>query len=73
MNLFFYLSCFLFCRGCSLAAKGNEMDTELCIAASVSESSRNRVKWDILRDVVIPFLLGTVIKGWFHLNRPRFS
>nr|URM60724.1 TCP family protein [Gymnema sylvestre] len=53
---------------CSLAE--NETDAKLCITVSVSESSRNSsVQWEALREMVIPFLLGTVVKGFSEFKK----
>ncbi|KAL3499420.1 hypothetical protein ACH5RR_038513 [Cinchona calisaya] len=50
---------------CSLAVKQNEKDAKICITVSILERSRNSsLPVDVLRNMVIPFLLGTVIKGF---------
>lgn len=51
------------CRDCSVAEARKEK-SEICITVSVIETSKDPSSLlDTLRDVVIPFLLETVIKG----------
>lgn len=51
------------CRDCSVAEVQKEK-SEICITVSVVETSKDPSSLlDTLRDVVIPFLLETVIKG----------
>lgn len=35
-----------------------------CIMVTIVENSKNPIQLDSVRDSVIPFLLGTAIKGW---------
>ncbi|XP_019194746.1 PREDICTED: DNA-directed RNA polymerase IV subunit 1-like [Ipomoea nil] len=54
----------IMCEDCYLAGLPKE-DTKFCITASiVGVSKRPAPDCDILRDVVMPFLLGTVVKGF---------
>ncbi|KAM3321886.1 DNA-directed RNA polymerase IV subunit 1-like [Capsicum chacoense] len=52
------------CKDCSVAEVGNEK-SKICITVSAVETSKNSLSLlDTLRDLVIPFLLRTVIKGF---------
>lgn len=52
-------------KACSLALKQNEKDTKICLTVSILEKSKkSSLRLDILRNMVMPFLLGTVIKGF---------
>ena len=62
----FNLACLFYIRACSLALKQNEKDTKICLTVSILEKSKkSSLRLDILRNMVMPFLLGTVIKGQF--------
>ncbi|XP_016567789.2 DNA-directed RNA polymerase IV subunit 1 isoform X1 [Capsicum annuum] len=52
------------CKDCSVAEGGNKK-SKICITVSAVETSKNSLSLrDTLRDLVIPFLLRTVIKGF---------
>ncbi|PHT57932.1 hypothetical protein CQW23_00295 [Capsicum baccatum] len=56
------------CKDCSVAEVGNEK-SKICITVSAVETSKNSLSLlDTLRDLVIPFLLRTVIKGLDRLS-----
>lgn len=40
-----------------------EKEDEDCITVAIVENSKNSVQLDAVRDTLIPFLLGTAIKG----------
>ena len=70
VSVFFYeltevLSCFLIGRVCSEA--DTHPDSTICISAALTESIPNIPDVDILRDMIIPALLQTVVKG-FNLD-----
>lgn len=51
---------------CCPAVKQQQLDAELGIIVSLTDSSRNSsLQLEILRDMIIPFLLRTIVKG-FH-------
>jgi len=35
-----------------------------CITVAIVENSENPIQLDSVRDLMIPFFLGTTIKGW---------
>ena len=35
-----------------------------CITVTILENSKNSVQLDAVRDLLIPFLLRTAVKGW---------
>lgn len=41
-----------------------EKDCDDCITVTLVEDSKNSVQLDAVRNVMIPFLLRTAIKGW---------
>lgn len=52
-------------KSCSLAFKQKEKDVMICLTVSILErSKKSSLPLDILRNMVMPFLLGTVIKGF---------
>lgn len=59
-------------RVCSEA--GTQADSIICISAALTESFQNIPDMDILRDMVIPAILQTVVKGldyfitYFHVH-----
>ncbi|CAK9173084.1 unnamed protein product [Ilex paraguariensis] len=57
-------------KSCSVghAQKGN--DDTICITVAIAESSKNSSRQlDVLRDIVIPYLLGTVVKGFSDFKK----
>lgn len=59
------------CRGCSATQTCNGDDDTFCITVTMPENSKNSSEQlDVARDLVIPFLLGTVVKGWLCTKDP---
>lgn len=42
-----------------------EIDGEDCITVTIVENYMNSVQLDVVRNMMIPFLLRTAIKGWW--------
>ncbi|GAV79426.1 RNA_pol_Rpb1_2 domain-containing protein/RNA_pol_Rpb1_3 domain-containing protein/RNA_pol_Rpb1_1 domain-containing protein/RNA_pol_Rpb1_4 domain-containing protein/DUF3223 domain-containing protein, partial [Cephalotus follicularis] len=53
---------------CSADDKTEEDDT-FCITVTIIENLKNPLQLDFIRDKIIPFLLGTVIKGFWEIKK----
>lgn len=54
--------CWLNDRDCFETQK--EGNDTICITVTIVENDKNSLQLDTVRGVIIPFLLGTIIKGW---------
>ncbi|XP_057449930.1 DNA-directed RNA polymerase IV subunit 1 isoform X2 [Lotus japonicus] len=51
------------------ASLNKEKEDVDCISVTIVESSRSSAKLEAVRDLMIPFLLGTVIKGFLEIKK----
>ncbi|KAF5734464.1 DNA-directed RNA polymerase IV subunit 1 [Tripterygium wilfordii] len=57
-------------KDCSVAHDEKEDNDTFCITVTVVENSKNSsIQLDAIRDLVIPFLLGTVVKGVLEVKK----
>ncbi|XP_059661700.1 DNA-directed RNA polymerase IV subunit 1 [Cornus florida] len=57
-------------KDCGVTDKQKENEATFCITVTIVEGSRNScVQLENLRDTVIPYLLGTVIKGFLEIKK----
>ncbi|XP_050227875.1 DNA-directed RNA polymerase IV subunit 1 [Mercurialis annua] len=58
------------CKNCSVADNQREKEDTLCITVTVVEKSKNSsTRLETIQDVVIPFLLATVLKGLMEIKK----
>ncbi|XP_020539597.1 DNA-directed RNA polymerase IV subunit 1 isoform X2 [Jatropha curcas] len=58
------------CKDCSVADNHREIEDTLCITVTVIEKAKNSsIKLDTIRDLIIPFLLETVLKGLMEIEK----
>ncbi|XP_057993467.1 DNA-directed RNA polymerase IV subunit 1 isoform X2 [Hevea brasiliensis] len=58
------------CKDCSVADNQREKEDMLCITVTIIEKSRNSsVQLDTIQDLMIPFLLETVLKGLMEIEK----
>ncbi|WCJ19100.1 DNA-directed RNA polymerase IV subunit 1 [Euphorbia peplus] len=58
------------CKNCSIYDNQKEKEDKLCITVTIVERSRiSRIKLATIRDLMIPFLLQTVLKGLVEVKK----